>query len=47
VQNWNPDKAVGFFHEFSGWLIFLVSLGSLYLVHRVIRMFGTKEEHAV
>jgi exosortase len=33
VQYWNPDKAVGFFHEFSGWLMFLVSLGCLYLVH--------------
>jgi len=33
VQYWNPDKAVGFFHEFSGWLMFLVSLACLYLVH--------------
>ena len=34
VQYWNPDKAEGFFHEFSGWLIFVVSLTCLYLVHR-------------
>ena len=34
VQYWNPDKAQGFFHEFSGWLMFLVSLGLLYLVHK-------------
>ncbi len=34
VQYWDPDKAMGFFHEFSGWLMFLVSLGLLYLVHR-------------
>lgn len=34
VQYWDPDKAMGFFHEFSGWLMFLVSLGFLYLVHR-------------
>jgi exosortase len=33
VQYWDPDKAMGFFHEFSGWLMFLVSLGCLYLVH--------------
>ena len=33
VQYWDPDKAMGFFHEFSGWLVFLVSLGGLYLVH--------------
>jgi exosortase len=33
VQYWDPDKAQGFFHEFSGWLMFLVSLSFLYLVH--------------
>jgi exosortase len=36
VQYWNPDKAVGFFHEFSGWLVFLVSLLCLYVVHRTM-----------
>ncbi len=34
VQYWDPDKAMGFFHEFSGWLMFLVSLSFLYLVHQ-------------
>ena len=29
VQYWDPDKALGFFHEFSGWVIFLVSVGLL------------------
>jgi exosortase len=38
VQYWNPDKAVGFFHEFSGWLMFLVSLSCLYLVHSLMRL---------
>lgn len=38
VQYWNPDKALGFFHEFSGWLMFLVSLACLYLVHVVMRV---------
>ena len=33
VQYWDPEKAMGFFHEFSGWLMFLVSLSCLYLVH--------------
>jgi exosortase len=33
VQYWDPDKALGFFHEFQGWLMFLVSLACLYLVH--------------
>ena len=42
VQYWDPDKAMGFFHEFSGWLVFLVSLGCLYLVHLSMRMFAGK-----
>ena len=37
VQYWDPDKAVGFFHEFSGWVIFLVSLGCLFIVHSAMR----------
>jgi exosortase len=39
VQYWDPDKALGFFHEFSGWVIFLVSLGCLFIVHRIMRLF--------
>jgi exosortase len=38
VQYWDPDKALGFFHEFSGWVMFLVSLGCLFLVHRLMRL---------
>ena len=38
VQYWNPDKAVGFFHEFSGWLMFLVSLACLYLIHTTMNL---------
>jgi exosortase len=37
VQYWDPDKALGFFHEFSGWLMFVVSLSCLYLVHVAMR----------
>ena len=37
VQYWDPDKAQGFFHEFSGWLIFVVSLAMLFLLHRAVR----------
>lgn len=36
VQYWDPEKAEGFFHAFSGWLIFVVSLIMLFTVHRVI-----------
>ena len=42
VQYWDPDKAMGFFHEFSGWVIFLVSLVCLYTVHRVMCLFPAK-----
>jgi exosortase len=38
VQYWDPDKAEGFFHTFSGWLIFVVALIMLFLVHRVISL---------
>jgi exosortase D (VPLPA-CTERM-specific) len=36
VQYWDPDKAKGFFHLFSGWLIFVVSLIMLFALHGVI-----------
>jgi exosortase len=36
VQYWDPDKAMGFFHEF------LVSLTFLYLVHRAMSLFPGK-----
>ncbi len=36
VQYWNPDKAQGFFHEFSGWVMFLVSFACLFIVHRAL-----------
>ena len=38
VQYWDPSKAEGFFHEFSGWVMFLISLTSLYFLHRVLRL---------
>lgn len=43
VQYWDPERAQGFFHEFSGWLIFVVSLIMLYLLHRVLRIFWHEE----
>ncbi len=39
AQYWDPSKAEGFFHEFSGWIIFILSLGMLLLVHRAMRLF--------
>lgn len=38
VQYWDPVKALGFFHEFSGWVMFVISLGCLYLIHCLMRL---------
>jgi exosortase len=46
VQYWDPDKAMGFFHEFQGWVMFLVSLGCLFIVHRVIGLFPDRRRQA-
>jgi exosortase len=46
VQYWDPEKAQGFFHEFSGWLIFVISLVMLYLLHRFVRIFAPEEGEA-
>lgn len=37
---WEPSKAQGFFHEFSGWVIFLTSLVTLYIVHKLLRLLA-------
>jgi exosortase len=46
VQYWDPDKAQGFFHEFSGWLMFLVSLSCLYLVHLFMNLLARGKKAA-
>jgi exosortase len=46
VQYWDPDKALGFFHEFSGWVMFLVSLSCLFLVHRIMLLFPAQRKEA-
>jgi exosortase len=46
VQYWDPDKAMGFFHEFSGWVIFLVSLTCLFALHRVMSLFPLKRRQS-
>jgi exosortase len=40
VQYWDPEKALGFFHEFSGWVMFVVSLVCLYLLHRLMLLIA-------
>jgi exosortase len=46
VQYWDPDKAEGFFHAFSGWLIFVVSLGLLFLLHKLLVLAWPNREKA-
>ena len=46
VQYWDPSKAEGFFHEFSGWVMFVISLTCLYLLHRTLRLVWPKGETA-
>jgi exosortase len=47
VQYWDPDKALGFFHEFSGWVMFVISLGCLYLVHRMMSLVAPVKAKAL
>jgi exosortase len=47
VQYWDPQKALGFFHEFSGWVMFVVSLCCLYIIHRIMRFFPTGDRQTV
>jgi exosortase len=44
VQYWDPDKALGFFHEFSGWLMFVLSLLCLFLVQKVMALYESRKE---
>jgi exosortase len=37
VEWWNAEKALGFFHTFSGWVIFVLALGLLITVHGGLR----------
>ncbi len=37
AQYGSPDMAEGFFHSFAGWVIFLLSLGMLFLLHSAMR----------
>lgn len=43
-EYWDPDKAEGFFHTFSGWLIFVVSLLMLFVLHSALSWLGRRGE---
>ncbi len=43
VYYWDPQKGEGFFHTFSGWLLFVVSLTMLFLLHKSLTLFEAKK----
>jgi len=46
VQYWDPEKGLGFFHEFSGWVIFCVSVAMLFLVHALTKLIIREKKAA-
>jgi exosortase len=46
IQYWDSDTALGFFHQFSGWVMFLVSLGCLSIVHYGMRLLPSYRRSA-
>jgi exosortase D (VPLPA-CTERM-specific) len=39
TKYWGPDAAEGFFHGFSGWLVFMFALGLLVACHKMLSAF--------
>ena len=46
TYHFGPVAAEGFFHEFSGWLIFLVALILMFVCHLIIRRIGNDQRQA-
>lgn len=46
VEYWSPEAGTGFFHAFSGWLIFVLALGLLFAFHKTLRFRSTDDSHA-
>ena len=42
LAEWNPDMARGFYHLFSGWLVFVAGFGTLYLLARALNCGSRK-----
>lgn len=40
VEYWDPTKAAGFFHEFSGWAVFILSMALVLVVHAMLSRVG-------
>jgi exosortase/archaeosortase family protein len=41
---WSPEKSEGFFHTFSGWVIFVLSLLMLFGLHWAVGFFESRRE---
>jgi exosortase len=46
VEYWSPEMATGFFHAFSGWLIFVLALFLLFAFHCALRFRASRVSHA-
>ena len=46
VQYWDPERALGFFHTFSGWLVFLASVGVLLLLQKLLSLVSAHFQDA-
>lgn len=44
AHRFGPKAAEGFLHEFSGWVIFVASLGLMFLCHWILRHIGKQNE---
>jgi exosortase len=43
IQYWDPNKALGVFHEFSGWVMYLASFACLVVVHYFMRFLLSRK----
>lgn len=44
TYHFGPQAAQGFFHEFSGWIIFLVALVLMVVCHMILRRIGNDQQ---
>jgi len=44
TNRFGPKAAEGFFHEFSGWVIFLAALILMFASHAILKRFGRSQE---
>src|SRR5260370_34618147 len=45
TYRFGPKAAEGFFHEFSGWVIFLAALILMFAIHTILKRFCIRPQH--